>query len=392
MDGENHPSEKMVNSAQSTGMVTQTDSGQHQQLHEGQPLGDVPQFPDVHQVKHFTGQSETISPHGDLYVILLDSRNTMLAGFRVSSQICRVASAQFAKLIDTELSGQDGCKFIFVRLLPGSWRIDRQALRCILSVLHHTNKDQYMKLDIGIWYPKALQTIIDGEQSSVVELGMLLKSADNFEARDELVKLRQFAIRNLPIHFRQIWARDPLLMILESSKSLALDRLQFDVNERLVRACSQIWSFEGLLDTQSEGYLIAGRLCLSCGRRHQFNAKACHICNNKNLYDDVCTKNSRVGEYFRILALQTLWPTDILNPDDATLSTISQRVSKLTSCISHKCSGGSKCPLVVHIRALQGHLNRSMDDCAQSNTSISMAEGGGAIADAVFENLDEDQI
>ncbi|KAI3527731.1 hypothetical protein CSPX01_16737 [Colletotrichum filicis] len=317
MDSENHPSEKMVNSAQSTGMVTQTDSGQHQQLHEGQPLGDVPQFPDVHQAKHFTEQSETIFPHGDLYVILLDSRNTMLAGFRVSSQICRVASAQFAKLIDTELSGQGGCKFIFVRLLPGSWRIDRQALRCILSVLHHTNKDQYMKLDVG-------------ELLRVSETNLLLKCND------------------------------------------ALAPLQYDVNERLVRACSQIWSFEGLLDTQSEGYLIAGRLCLSCGRRHQFNAKACHICNNKNLYDDVCTKTSRVGEYFRILALQTLWPTDILNPDDATLSTISQRVSKLTSCIPHKCSGGSKCPLVVHIRALQGHLKRSMDDCAESNTSVNL--------------------
>ncbi|KXH49186.1 hypothetical protein CSIM01_12133 [Colletotrichum simmondsii] len=392
-------------------MGSQTDSGQHQQLHEGQPLGGVPQFTDI-QVQHFTGQSETIVPNGDLYVILLDSRNTMLAGFRVFSHICR-ASALFAELIDIQLSGQDRCKFIFIRLLPGSWGIDRQALRCILSVLHHTNKDQYMKLDIGellrvsvtnlllkcndalapeigIWYPKALQTIIDGEQPSVVELGMLLKSADNFEAKVDLVKLRQFAIRNLPMHFREIWARYPPLLTLENCKSLALDGLQFDVNERLGRACLHIWSFEGLLDTQSEGYITTRRLCLSCGRRHPSNAKLCHLCHNGTLYDDVCTKNSRVGEYFRILALQTLWPTTILTLDDATLSTISQRVNNLASRIPHTCSGGSNCPLVVHIGALQGHLKRIMDDCAWSNTSISMVEGGGAIAEAVVEDIDED--
>lgn len=149
MDGQNRTPERMVNNMQSTGMENHTNSGQHQQLHEGQPLEGAPQFPDVQQVKNFTGQSETIFPDGDLYVVLLDFRNTMLAGFRVSSQICRVASPPFAKLIDTQVSRQDGCKFIFNRLLPGSWRSDSQALRCILSVLHHTNKDQYMKLDIG---------------------------------------------------------------------------------------------------------------------------------------------------------------------------------------------------------------------------------------------------
>ncbi|KXH45563.1 hypothetical protein CNYM01_07737 [Colletotrichum nymphaeae SA-01] len=379
MDGQNRTPERMVNNMQSTGMENHTNSGQHQQLHEGQPLEGAPQFPDVQQVKNFTGQSETIFPDGDLYVVLLDFRNTMLAGFRVSSQICRVASPPFAKLIDTQVSRQDGCKFIFNRLLPGSWRSDSQALRCILSVLHHTNKDQYMKLDIGELLRvsetnllmKSLQTIIDGEQPSVVELGMLLKSADNFEAKDELVKLRQFAIRNLPMHFREIWARHPPLLTLENCKSL--DGLQFDVNKRLVRACSHIWSFEGLLDTQSEGYITDKRLCLSCGRRHPSNAKLCHLCLNGTLYDDVCTKNSRVGEYFRILALQTLWPTNnILNPDDATLSTISQRVNDLASRIPHTCSGGSKCPLIVHIGALQGHLKRTMDDCTRSNNSVNL--------------------
>ncbi|KAK1716628.1 hypothetical protein BDP67DRAFT_510273 [Colletotrichum lupini] len=199
---------------------------------------------------------------------------------------------------------------------------------------------------------------------------MLLKSADNFEAKDELVKLRQFAMHNLPMHFREIWARIPPLLTLANCKSL--DGLQFDVNERLVRACSRIWSFEGLLDTQSEGYITARRLCLSYGRRHPSNAKLCHLCLNATLYDDVCTKNSRVGEYFRILALQTLWPTTIWTSDDATLSTISQRVNNLASRIPHTCSGGSKCPLIVHISALQGHLKRTMDDCTQSNTSVNL--------------------
>ncbi|KAJ0322484.1 hypothetical protein COL5a_008714 [Colletotrichum fioriniae] len=361
----------------------------------------------------------------------------MLAGFRVSSQICRAASTEFAKWIDGGLSTHDDCKVILIRLFPGSWRIDRQALRCILSVLHHANKDQYMKLDveellrvsetnlllkcndalapwIGIWCPKALQIILHGEQPSVVMLGMLLKSADNFEAKDELVKLRQFAIRNLPIHFRQIWARNPPLMTLQNCKSLGkgdgvtLLLVPFEVNDRLVRACSHIWSFKGILDTHSEGYITARRLYLSCGRRHQSNAKACRICDNKTLYDNVCTKNSRVGEYFKILALQKLWPTDILAPDNANLSTISQRVNNLTSCIPHNCSGGSKCPLVVHLSALQGHLKRTMDDCARSNISVNpgrhdnvtvtmtdirkigIVEGGGDIAEVVVEDLDED--
>ncbi|EXF85449.1 hypothetical protein CFIO01_12357 [Colletotrichum fioriniae PJ7] len=455
----------MVDNTQPTGMETQTDYGQHQ-VHGVQPLGGVPQVPDVQHspqlgapgsLEHFTGQSETICPDGDLYVILVDSRNIMLAGFRVSSQICRVASTAFAKWIDAAFSAQDGCKVFCMFLSPGSSAIDGQALRCILSIMHHTNIDQYKKLDvekllrvsetnlvlkcnnalaprIGIWCQKILQTITEKGQPSVVGLGMLLKSADNFEAKDELVKLRQYAIRNLPIPFQQIWAQNPPLMTLHKCESLgkskeavlslvpdifspflrflrhgnseATNGLQVDVENRLVRAFSHIGSFKGLLDTRSEGYLTARRLCLSCGRRHPSNAKVCHLCRNVTLYDDVCTKNSRVGEYFELLALQTLWPVDVWGQEDSTLWTISQRVKKLTSETLHNCSGGSKCPLIVHLNALQGHLKRIMDDCARSNTSgtqeryenvtipdirkVSMVEGGGAIAEVVIEDHNED--
>ncbi|KAL0768191.1 hypothetical protein CaCOL14_009166 [Colletotrichum acutatum] len=378
-------------------------------------------------LERFIGQSETIFPDGDLYVILVDSQHIMLGGFRVSSQICRVISTAFAKWIDAAFTVKDGCKAFCIFLAPGSSGIDGQALRCILSIMHHANIDQYNELEvgellrvseanlvlkcnnalaprIGIWCQKAIRAITDKEQPPVVALGMLLKSADNFGAKDELVKLRQYAIRNLPISFREVWAQNPPLITLHKCKSLG--GLQVDINDRVVRAFSHIWSFKSLLDTRGEGFITTKRLCLSCGRRHPSNAKVCHLCRNGTLYDDVCTRNSRVGEYFKLLALQTLWPIDVWRQENTTLWTIAQRVKTLASDNPHNCSGGSKCPLVVHLNALQVNLKRIVDDCTRSSApetkerhenfnipdirKISMVESGGAIAKVVVENHDED--
>ncbi|KAK1690140.1 hypothetical protein BDP55DRAFT_543894, partial [Colletotrichum godetiae] len=375
----------------------------------------------------YTRHSEVILPDGDLYVILLASRNTMLAGFRVSSQICRVASATFAKLIDAECSMQDACKVIFFHLSPRQPRIHSRALRCILSVLHHTSIDQYKTLDvrellgvsetsvylecnnalapwIGIWCPRALHTIIDSGKPSVVDVGMLLKSVDNFEAKDELAKLRQYAVCNLSLRFQDIWAEK--LPLINSHECKSFDGLKVDINNRLVRAFAHIWSLEGPLSTHSEGYLTAKRLCLSCGRQHPSDAKLCHSCRNWTLHNDVCTKSSRIGEYFKLLARQTLWPFNIMGQEDTTLSAIAQRVNGLTRNKPHSCSGGLECPLIVHLHALQGHLKRIVDDCAWSSTSetqqrqehvikpdirnISTVEGGGAMAEVVVKDLDED--
>ncbi|KAL2882973.1 hypothetical protein SGCOL_001663 [Colletotrichum sp. CLE4] len=115
---------------------------------------------------------------------------------------------------------------------------------------------------------------------------------------------------------------------------------------------------------------------------------------------------SRIGEYFKLLARQTLWPFNIMGQEDTTLSAIAQRVNGLTRNKPHSCSGGLECPLIVHLHALQGHLKRIVDDFAWSSTSetqqrqehvikpdirnISTVEGGGAMAEVVVKDLDED--
>lgn len=184
---------------------------------------------------------------GDLVVAVLATDKTPIKAFRVSSQVLRVASTVFSGLIDAAHTTCDGRKIVFIH--DGS-EIEAEAIRCILSVLHHTNADIYKSLStadllqvskcniflqcnkaLAPWISRWCQTLVDkiteSDQPKTEQIGMLLKSLDNFEVGEEIFKLKKFTVRNLPIFFLKLWATDENLKGLSSSKFLGKNGLPF---------------------------------------------------------------------------------------------------------------------------------------------------------------------
>lgn len=83
--------------------------------------------------------------------------------------------------------------------------------------------------------------------------------------------------------------------------------------------------------------------CYLCGRSHPANAKKCHPCHNKDLYNNYCTADSRVADYFRILSDAGLWPT-VVPFQEYSVSNLALRISRVKLYTYHRCGVGM-CPL-----------------------------------------------
>lgn len=139
------------------------------------------------------------------------------------------------------------------------------------------------------------------------------------------------------------------------------DGLSDDIATLFALVIDEISSVDAFPHIRSELYPTGRLICPRCGRRHPGNAKACHPCRNKTLHEEFCTNSSRVGEYFRILSINELWPPKVLRRDDMSICQISQRLSDMARDIPHCCEAGLKCPLVVRMNALPGKLNRIVE-------------------------------
>lgn len=185
--------------------------------------------------------SEPLYPDGDIFVILLNSQKSFIAGYQLSSQVCRVASATFAKLIDAASTTQDGEKIVRLSDCVDS---EADAFRCIFSVLHHKDTETYRYLPaqdllqvskvnsilecdkaltpwINLWFQEARREITEVSQQKTEDLGMLLSSAIAFKAEAESRKLRDFAVHNLAIDFPEIWRKNQTLGHLLENESLS---------------------------------------------------------------------------------------------------------------------------------------------------------------------------
>ena len=113
-------------------------------------------------------------------------------------------------------------------------------------------------------------------------------------------------------------------------------------------------SVESSLRQNKAGYDIQRVVCMSCGRVHPM--KKWHPCNNAVLHQKHCTSDTRLAEYFAILA-QVLWPSitpfnlysvlDFITRFDCTMSDL-----------RHSCAAGSRCPLETGLRDLSCKVHR----------------------------------
>ncbi|KAK1994829.1 hypothetical protein LX36DRAFT_613545, partial [Colletotrichum falcatum] len=324
-----------------------------------------------------TTPAEPIYPAGDLFVILLGHEESVIAGFQLSSKVCSVASKTIATLINTTSSTRDERK---VARFYDCADPEVGAFRCIFSVLHYTNTDAYRHLSpedllqvakvnsildcgkalapwICLWCDSIRQEISDQDQTKTKELGMLLSSAITFKAEEEVAKLMAFATHHLPINFLEIWGKNPDLGNLHENESL--ERLHKNVATMFSCILDLIHSIDGVLSSRSQVYTTGRKLCPSCGRRHPGTAKKCHPCNESVLWSELCTKQHRIGDYFRIITDKRLWPLSVLCKDDTSISQLVQRVTSMSVNVSHNCGGGTKCPLLVHINGLLSKVKRT---------------------------------
>jgi ribosomal protein L40E len=103
-------------------------------------------------------------------------------------------------------------------------------------------------------------------------------------------------------------------------------------------------SVETTLRQNKSGYEMQRQVCMNCGRTPPMEARKCHPCNNPTLYQRYCTFESRVAEYFAILAKEELWPS-VTPFEICSLSDLVLRLTCAKNDVKHSCVAGSRCPL-----------------------------------------------
>ncbi|TDZ30480.1 hypothetical protein C8035_v002444 [Colletotrichum spinosum] len=84
---------------------------------------------------------EEIFAGGDLTIDLLDDAKKRVAAFRVSAPVLQLASTVFSEWIDNDPTIREHRTFTIEN---ANWHPN--VLRCILSLLHHTNIEKYKSL------------------------------------------------------------------------------------------------------------------------------------------------------------------------------------------------------------------------------------------------------
>ena len=86
-------------------------------------------------------------------------------------------------------------------------------------------------------------------------------------------------------------------------------------------------------------------------------AKKCHPCNNALLHQKHCTSDTRIAEYFAILAQEELWPS-VMPFNLYSVSDLVIRFDCTASDLRHSCAAGSRCPLETGLRDLSNKAHR----------------------------------
>jgi hypothetical protein len=86
-------------------------------------------------------------------------------------------------------------------------------------------------------------------------------------------------------------------------------------------------------------------------------ARKCHLCNNPILYQRYCIFESRVVEYFAILAKEELWPS-VTPFEICSLLDLVLRLTCAKNDVKHSYVAGSRCPLNSELGQLCDRVRR----------------------------------
>ncbi|KAK2743162.1 hypothetical protein CKAH01_06872 [Colletotrichum kahawae] len=347
-----------------------------------------------------TTPPERVTPDetSDLVVAFIVT-SSHVTWFRVVTATLKATSILFQSQISLLAQRPDHHRFLIIRscedMIAGA--------RCVLSLIHHYNIDNYKSIDLATFdlaarfshlfgFNHALSSWVfhwckelrhrysqentddNGENDGngngnrdEIALPQLLEAAHRFDFDDP--KLRKLAAFRLCQSFLRLWpnsngigyhfAGTKLLSPFSpcnshlgslTNMSAGLQVQSSYVFDRLVKS---LFSLDGLISDRQRAYGTSRQLCLKCERRLPAEAKKCHPCRNSDLLRDVCTSASRVGNYIAALHRHSLWPQSELQ--NLSISEVAKRVEEMDRGTSHNCDRGGRCPLVMHM----AHLSRT---------------------------------
>ena len=129
------------------------------------------------------------------------------------------------------------------------------------------------------------------------------------------------------------------------------DAITVHIERTLHKLETELQDVESPLRLSLHCYETTHRMCTQCGRTLPEVAKKCHPCRNSDLSAKFCTSETRVASYFAMLQQVGLWPT--VEPFRRfSVSSIISRLYRAQQDLKHTCTGGTFCPLRIHLSDL----------------------------------------
>ncbi|KAF9875702.1 hypothetical protein CkaCkLH20_06634 [Colletotrichum karsti] len=314
---------------------------------------DDPESLETMLVQILATPAEPILEDGDLIVSVVNTTSSEINNLCVSSAVLKIASPEFAALMAISEAAREH------NVVPvATNRPLNVGMRCILSLLHHTNTDEYETIDAqqlsNIATCREIHEKIAADcNADACDIGAFLLAATNFKTDAEVVKMSKLACLKLPATFVEMWSNDEDLAQIPQT---LVAKLTNDMQASLGAITKALFSFEELAKARG-AYDTRQQLCLGCGRRPPAKAKKCNPCHNLDLLPDVCTTASRIGNYFLALQRHGLWPPTVLFKEEISPSDIINRIEEMARDTKHTCNGEGRCPLVICLEKLPQTIN-----------------------------------
>ena len=135
------------------------------------------------------------------------------------------------------------------------------------------------------------------------------------------------------------------------------------LHRRIVRALhllqTIIQNVERTLHNQTADHSVTGRYCVACNGDNPENVRICRFCYTRGLQQKICTRESRIADYFEILSCARLWPS----VDQYTACSMADILARIRAAVEdrrHQCGAGKACPLRCEIQNLADSVQNRM--------------------------------
>ncbi|KAJ4203386.1 hypothetical protein NW767_005503 [Fusarium falciforme] len=296
-------------------------------------------------------------PNGDA-ILVVHHRTKPSIKCLVSSTILRVASPYFESLFGSNFKEgaavrQGECPEITLQ------EDDPEAMEIILSILHFKYSEKFSSLKPALLAAVARQsdkyscnvalrpwisTWLSGieSESDPKDIGLLLTAAYFFRSTESISTVSKGAVPHLNLDFDSEWSKHEMTAILPFEIK---DALAGEISRVLDQIHLAIQWNERTLGSYERSYTTDQKLCMKCGRLPSRDVRddRCRRCSS-DVIDSLCTTETRIAAYFRCLETHKLWPS--VQPFKIhTVSTLEDRIKRVSEDREHRCSAGLDCPL-----------------------------------------------